>query len=93
MTASPAQVANDLIAQGTFFDRRDDDVARACRDSARLIRALIGGERVDGRTYSGLHSRMIGLSIRYGHQPDTQISKSLSRGLATLSALWNEANG
>jgi hypothetical protein len=29
MTATPAQVANDLDAQARFFDKREADLARA----------------------------------------------------------------
>ena len=87
MTATPAQVANDLAAQGTYFQRRDDDVSRACRDAARMIRALLAGETVDGRTYAGLQTRLIRLTLKYGCKPESQIAKSLSRGLAILPHL------
>lgn len=85
MTATPAQVANDLAAQTRYYDRRDDDLARACRDCARLIRAFIAGEKVDGRTYTGVHTRMLTMNGRY--VGDTPISKSVNRGLTTLQTL------
>jgi len=89
MTATPAQVANDLALQAQYFAKRDGDVASACRDCARLIRAFIAGERVDGRTYSGVHTRMMNMDRRY--TGETQIAKSVSRGLSTLQLLHSEA--
>ncbi|QYK42854.1 MAG: hypothetical protein KF887_07060 [Paracoccaceae bacterium] len=87
MPATPAEVANDLAAQGAFFLRRDEDVARACREAARVIRKLLAGEHVDGRTWHGLQDRMTWLDFRFRSQPDTQIAKSISRGLQTLRDL------
>jgi hypothetical protein len=98
MPATPAEVANDLAAQGAFFLRRDEDVARACRDAARLIRQHLAGEKVDGRTWYGLQDRMMRLDFRFRTEPDTQIAKSISRGLRTLQDLrsgqagvWDQA--
>lgn len=87
MSASPAQVANDLALQAQYFDRRDDAVARACRDCARLIRAFIAGDRVDGRTYGDLVGRLVGEMDRYRNRSETQIGKSLRRGFYTLQAV------
>lgn len=89
MSATPAQVANDLALQARDVAKRDADVARACRDCARLIRAYLAGERVDGRTYSGVHQRMLNMDSRY--TSETQIAKSVSRGLSTLQLLHWEA--
>jgi hypothetical protein len=87
MTATPAQVANDLALQATFFARRDDDIASLCRDSARLIRALIGGQAVDER----FHARVIFRLQRWNSRPraavPSQIDKSLDRALVTLTEL------
>jgi hypothetical protein len=85
MMPSAAQVANDLDAQGRYFERRDDDVSRLCHDTARLIRSFVAGERVDGRTLSGVHARLRNHGPRY--PLDSQISKSLFRGMQTLIVL------
>lgn len=87
MTVSPAQVANDLEAQAAFFNKRDGDLAQACRDCARAIRAILNDGRIDGRTYGGIHQRMLNLDLRHRSRADTQISKSISRGLSTLQEL------
>ena len=87
MTASPAQIANDLEAQARFFAKRDDRVERACRDAARMIRQLLAGEPVDGRTWGGLHTRLMELTRGTGRYAGTQIDKSMSRGLQCLFEL------
>ena len=86
MTASPAQIANDLEAQARFFAKRDDYVARACQDAARMIRQNLAGQPVDGRTWGGLHQRLLTLTTRRGLYPGTQIERSLDRGLQCLMA-------
>ncbi len=90
MTATPAQVANDLDAQAAFFDRRESDLAAACRDCARTIRAMLNDGKIDGRSYSGVHTRMMNMQTRYRGRPDTQIAKSITRGLCTLQVLHGE---
>lgn len=84
MTATPAQVANDLDAQAAFFNRRLPEVASACRDCARLIRTMLRDEKVDGRTYGGVQVRLLNAISQTGVQPQTQIAKSLERGLRTM---------
>jgi hypothetical protein len=59
LMASPAQIANDMAAHAAWWAKRDADLARLCRDSARVIRMLISGEKLDGRTYGGLHRRLL----------------------------------
>lgn len=90
MTASPAQVANDLHAQAAFFDRREADLAQACRDCARAILTILHDGRIDGRAYTGVHTRMMNMEVRYRGRPDTQIAKSISRGLRTLQAMHGQ---
>lgn len=68
--ASPAQIANDMSAHAEFWAKRDRDIERACRDAARVIRALLTGEHVDGRTYGGLHRRLLD---RERLQPDWHV--------------------
>lgn len=87
MPATPAQVANDLDAQAAYFLKRDADIARACRDAARLIRQHLAGEPVDGRTWGGLHTRLLNQIGQYHAKPGAQIAKSMTRGLETLYEL------
>lgn len=87
MTATPAQVANDLDAQAAFFDRRESDLAADCRDCACAIRAMLNDCKIDGRTYNGVDQRMMNMEARYRGRPDTQIAKSISRGRSTLQQL------
>lgn len=90
MPATPAQVANDLEAQAGFFRKRDQFITDACQDSARMIRKLIADEQIDGRTWAGLHTRLLNFTSSGRGRSDTQIAKSLRRGLATLVELRKE---
>jgi len=90
VTATPAQVANDLVAQAKYWDRRDDHVSRACHQCARLIRAMLAGEAVDGRTYYGLHGRLLNLEITWRGRNEP-LENSLTRGRLTLEALRRES--
>jgi hypothetical protein len=85
MSASPSEVANDLDAQAVYIRKRDADLFHLCRDSARLIRQMLAGEKIDGRTWGGVHRRLCNRTI--GRDVESQIGKSLARGLATLTAL------
>ena len=87
MTATPAQVANDLAVQADYFARRDDNIARLCRDSLRLIRAMIAGQAVDERTYARVIRRLEDYTFRSRAAVPSQIDKSLDRALVTLKAL------
>jgi hypothetical protein len=87
MMATPAQVANDLAVQADYFARRDDEIARLCRDSARLIRAMIAGQAVDGRTLSGVMTRLQGYNSRPRAAVQSQIDKSLERAMVTINEL------
>lgn len=91
MSATPAQMANDLAAQAKYWDGRDDDVSRACHQCARLIRAMLTGDPVEGRTYGGLHGRLLDLEITWRERSDTTIWNSLTRGRLTLEALRRES--
>lgn len=90
MTATPAQVANDLDAQARFFDKRESNLAGACRNCALAIRAMLNDGKIDGRTYTGVHTRMMNMEARYRGRPDTQIYKSVTRGLCTLQVLHGQ---
>lgn len=85
MTATPAEVANDLDAQAAYFRKSDEDVSRLCRACAGLIRDYLAGRAVDGRTFYGVHRRLCDRTI--GRDCETQIGKSLARGRQTLEAL------
>lgn len=88
--ATPAQVANDMEAQARYWQKRDKVIARACADSARVIRAFIDNEHVDGRTYGGLHRRLLDLvHSRRGAQFNA--SPNFDRALSTLQQLNGEA--
>ena len=91
MTATPAQVANDLEAQANYWLGRDKEVSRTCYNAARVIRQRLGGERVDGRTWGGLHRRLLNLELSLRSQSGSQIGKSVSRGLQTLYRLNAQA--
>jgi hypothetical protein len=89
MSVTPAEVANDLAAQGWYFERGDRDVARLCHDAATAIRTMLAGEVLDGRTWNGLHVRLLDRPRRY--DPESQIARSLQRGLATLEEMRRES--
>lgn len=85
--ASPAEVANDLTAHANFYAGRDVQVERACRDTAQMIRKHLAGDQVDGRTWGGLHTRLLDLLSRYSSAGLPSIGFSLDRGLQTLYEL------
>lgn len=89
--ATHAQVANDLFAQGAYFGRSDRDIERLCSDAAHLIRSMLAGEAVDGRTYNGVHTRLVSRVARC--PTESQIERSLSRGLRSLQELQRERIG
>ncbi|TMV09832.1 hypothetical protein FGK63_01820 [Ruegeria sediminis] len=84
--ASPAEIANDMAAQSVFWARRDKAISKACNDAAVMIRMILADEPVDGRTWYGLHRRMLDLSMsrRYAH---FGIHDNLHRALQALCAL------
>lgn len=90
--ATPAEVANDLWAQATYFARRDDGLARLCKDAARLIRAMVANETLDSRVYADVVSRLAKYVAGHGGMPEreNQITKSLRRALETLQTLQAE---
>ncbi|WP_425099148.1 hypothetical protein [Tropicibacter sp. S64] len=66
MTASPAQIANDMAAHADYWEKRDKHIARTCRDARDQIRALLAGEHVDGRSWGGLHRRLLNWETQEG---------------------------
>ena len=87
MMATPAQVVNDLALQANYLAKRDHDIAQLCRDSARVIRAMIAGQPVDGRTLRGVMTRLQGYNSRPRAEVPSQIDKSLERALKTLTGM------
>lgn len=90
--ATPAEVANDMAAQARYWHGRDRDIERACADAALLIRAHLAGEPVDGRTWGGLHRRLLALedssfARRYN------IADNLLRARLTLEKLRRSDRG
>jgi hypothetical protein len=88
--ASPAQIANDMSAHADYWAKRDRDIERVCRDAARVIRALLAGDHVDGRTYGGLHMRLLDRERR---QPDWHVKgyPDLARARNCMERLRREA--
>ena len=62
--ATPAEIANDMAAHATYWQKRDRKTFEACKDASRVIRMFLSGQHVDGRTYGGLHRRLLDLTSR-----------------------------
>jgi hypothetical protein len=88
--ASPAEVGNDMAAHAAYWQKRDNDIFRTCNDAARVIRMYLDGEKVDGRTYSGLHRRLLNLTCN-STKPSFAGAPNFDRALSTLYALRAEA--
>jgi len=88
--ASPAEVANDMDAHGNYWHRRDKEIARLCFDAALTIRKILAQEKVDGRSWGGLHRRLLG---REGHGLNLQGRPDFTRARLTLEKLRQEARG
>jgi len=92
MPATPAEVANDLAAQARFFVKRNDDIAKLCRDAELLIRAWVAGEVVDDLELSQCMAKLIHLEVWKEPEPgkSSQIYRSLHRALRMLEKLRAE---
>lgn len=86
MTATPAQVANDLDAQAKYWRGRDRDIEEVCRDGAWLIRQMIAGAPVRG-TRTGLYKRLINMTGSAMQDRQPQIFTSLTRARLTIDEL------
>ncbi|MGK7660664.1 MULTISPECIES: hypothetical protein [unclassified Marinovum] len=84
--ATPAQVANDMAAQAKFWEKRDKRIEAACHDAARVIRDYLNNNPVDGRTYGGLHRRLLDLSQSRRHA-SFGIADNLDRASRALQTL------
>ena len=91
--ATPAQIANDMAAQAAYWHGRDRrlGVAVACSDAAQQIRAHLAGERVDGRTWGGLHRRLLNLE-NHTFCRSHHIDQNLTRARLALEELRREAD-
>lgn len=87
MTATPAQVANDLDAQAKYWRGRDRDIEGVCRDGAWLIRQMIARAPIDGRTRNGLYKRLINMTGSAMQNRQPQIFTSLTRARLTIDEL------
>lgn len=89
--ATPAEIANDMAAHATYWQKRDRKTFEACNDAARVIRMFLDGLQVDGRTYGGLHRRLLDLTSR--HSADRVAgAPNFDRALQTLYQLRAEAS-
>jgi hypothetical protein len=88
--ATPAQIANDMAAHAAFWAKRDVDIERLCRDLARVIRAYLAGEAVDGRTYYGIQRRCL---AREGRERDFYVKgyPDFTRARCVMERLRAEA--
>jgi len=84
--ATPAQIANDMAFRAPFWRGRDKAIEGMCADAARVIRTYLAGGRPDGRTVSGLLTRLYGAG-----KQDTDIAHALSRAADTIQQLRREA--
>ena len=86
--ANPGEIANDMAAWARYWHRRDKKIEAACRDAARIIRAFLSNDRVDGRTYYGLHRRLLDLETR---STGNLTFPNFTRARNALEALHREA--
>lgn len=86
--ATPAQVANDMAAHAVYWDKRDRVLERLCRDAACVIRVMLAGKSVDGRTYGGLHRRLL---ARARDESGIQGYPDFTRARLTIEQLRREA--
>lgn len=63
--ASPAEVANDMLAHASYWRSRDRRIASLCNDASALIRMMLDGDRVDGRRYHGVWRRLLDNERKY----------------------------
>jgi hypothetical protein len=88
--ATPAEIANDMAAHADYWQKSDRKTFEACNDAARVIRMFLGGQHVDGRTYYGLHRRLLDLTSRT-HSARVAGAPNFDRALQILQQLRAEA--
>lgn len=92
MTATPAEIANDLMAHYRLrakSHRNERHLGEDLRRCAEMIRSMLEGKRIDGRSYGAVHRRMMDLSFRY--RSDLSVGLSIHRGLQALTSLRSES--
>lgn len=87
MTASPAQIANDMDAWARAYEKSDRRVADLCRDAAKAIRNQTSGMRLDGRTWGGLMHRFEKVIGGRNYNPERRLHVSLHRAEMCLRDL------
>lgn len=88
--ATPAQIANDMDAQAKWWAKQRGKlrIAATCADSAKAIRILLAGERLDGRFWHGLHLRLVSLE----HHDTLRVARTdLTRARLCLEELRRQA--
>jgi len=85
--ASPAQVANDLSARAKFWQGRDDQVERACRWGAAMIRDWLAGIAPGPQEYSRVHAALLACAGKYRNEVAGDVGASLTRGRWVLEKL------
>lgn len=91
MTTSPAEIANDLLAHYRIrakSHRNERQLGEDLRRCAEMIRDMLEGKRIDGRSYGAVYRRMMDLSQRY--RGSSYLETSISRGLHALTTLRSE---
>jgi hypothetical protein len=83
--ASPRQIANDLSAWARFFQGREKDLSALFADTARVLNACLDGDRIDGRTYYGLQTRLRNYLAGPGRRLADNQHLSLVRGQDALT--------
>ena len=84
MSATPAQVLNDMRAQARFFDRRDKYLAGLFEDAASVLSDLLEKKPVDGRRWGGLHGRLLRAEVQRRSDP---VASNITRARLTMEAL------
>lgn len=91
MTASPAQVANDLMAQYKVrckSHRNEKAMGETLRRCAEMIREMLGGHKIDDGRFRAVHRQMTDLAFRYRN--DFGVGMSIDRGVVALTTLRAE---
>jgi hypothetical protein len=89
MALNPYQVANDMAAQAQCF-AHDADIGFVCRNCAWMIRKLQAGQSVERSLHAEVQRRYLEIAPMYRDPVQSQIGKSLERGMGVLATLWAE---
>jgi hypothetical protein len=83
---TPAEIANDMSAHAAYWRGRDRKAEALCRDAAVLIRSMLAGRHVDGRTYHGVWRRLLDSERKY-YAPKVQGWPKFGRARSAIEAL------